>query len=138
MNKPLRVTASAVAQSACLQRLVVQDHCQKVVKAVGPPDIAGAYVGPRARLLVAYSRAHLGISLGKTTDLLEQWYGLNLSRAGALGHVVWAGKLFDPVVQKLFEILRSEPVIHADETGWRINGKNRSGQESPRAVGEGL
>jgi len=25
MNKPLRVTASAVAQSACLQRLVVQD-----------------------------------------------------------------------------------------------------------------
>lgn len=98
--------------------------CQKVVQAVGPPGSARAYVGPRARLLVAYSRAHLGISLGKTADLLEQWYGLNLSRAGALGHVVWAGKLFDPVVRKLCEILRSEPVIHADETGWRINGKN--------------
>lgn len=98
--------------------------CQQVVQAVPPPGIANAYVGPRARLLVAYSRAQLGISLGKTTDLLNQWYGLNLSRAGALGHVVWAGNLFDSVVQKLFEILRSEPVIHADETGWRINGKN--------------
>ena len=46
--------------------------CKRVVHAAPPPEIANAYVGPRARLLVAYSRAHLGISLGKTTDLLQQ------------------------------------------------------------------
>lgn len=28
------------------------------------------------------------------------------------------------MVQRLFELLKSEPVIHADETGWRINGRN--------------
>jgi transposase len=98
--------------------------CQKVAQAPLPPGIAGAYVGPRARLLAGYCRAHLGISLGKTTDLLDQLYGLKLSRAGALGHVLWSSDLVNPVVEQLFELLRTEPVIHADETGWRINGKN--------------
>ena len=69
-------------------------------------------------------RAHLGISLGKSTALLDEVFGLKLSRAGALGHIPWASDLVDPVVQRRFELLKSEPVIHADETGWRINGKN--------------
>jgi hypothetical protein len=56
--------------------------------------------------------------------LLGQLFGLNLSRAGTLGHLRWSAALFDPVVTELFQILRASPVIHADETGWRIDGKN--------------
>jgi len=63
-------------------------------------------------------RAHLGISPGKSTALLDEVFGLKLSRVGALGHIQWASDLADPVVQRLFELLKSEPVIHADETGW--------------------
>lgn len=66
----------------------------------------------------------MGVSLEKTDDLLWQLFGLNLSRAGTLGHIRWGAALFDPVVQKLFQILRESPVIHADETGWRIDGRN--------------
>jgi len=62
-------------------------------------------------------RAHLGISPGKSTTLLDEVFGLKLSRVGALGHIQWASDLADPVVQRLFELLKSEPVIHADETG---------------------
>lgn len=98
--------------------------CRKVSQPAAPPVVADAYVGPRTRLLMGYCRAHLGISLGKSTALLEELFGLKLSRSGALGHVQWASDLVDPVVQRLFQLLRSEPVIHADETGWRINGKN--------------
>ena len=97
--------------------------CQKTSlgqSALVPP---GAQVGPRARWLVGYARAHLGISLGKTTALLHDLFGLSLSRAGALGHLKWAGRLCAPVVQKLLELLRQAPVVHADETGWRINGR---------------
>ena len=50
--------------------------------------------------------------------------GLSQSRVAALGQLFRMGDLFDPIVQELFKILRDEPVIHADETGWRINGKN--------------
>ena len=98
--------------------------CRKVTLSAAPPEVADATIGPRSRLLMGYSRAHLGLSLGKSVALLDEVFGLKLSRAGALGHVMWAGELVDPVVRRLFELLNSEPVIHADETGWRINGKN--------------
>ncbi|MCX7408600.1 MAG: transposase [Planctomycetales bacterium] len=58
----------------------------------------------------------MGLSLGKSVALLDEVFGLKLSRAGALGHVMWAGELVDPVVRRLFELLKPEPVIHADET----------------------
>ena len=86
--------------------------------------VPGSHVGPRAKLLTVYGRAHLGISLGKTTDLMGELFGLSLSTAGANGHLRWFAKHFDPVVQRLLAILRASPVVHADETGWRINGKN--------------
>jgi hypothetical protein len=38
--------------------------------------------------------------------------------------LAWGSKLFDPVVAGLLELLRQEDVIHADETGWRIDGQN--------------
>jgi hypothetical protein len=73
--------------------------------------------------LTCYSRAHLGISLGKTQNLLHDFFGLTVSRAGLLGHLHWGGQLFAPVVEELLELLRQSPVVQGDETGWRINGK---------------
>ncbi len=98
--------------------------CRKVTPPAAAPAMSEASVGLRARLLMAYCRAELGLSLGKSVTLLDQLFGLSLSRAGALGHTHWAADLVDPVVQRLFELLKTEAVVHADETGWRINGKN--------------
>jgi hypothetical protein len=98
-------------------------HCQKTCQGRGDLELPGAHVGPRARLLTCYSRAHLGISLGKTQHLLHDFFGLTLSRAGLLGHLRWGGNLFAPVVEDLLELLRRSPVVQGDETGWRINGK---------------
>lgn len=98
--------------------------CQKLSAGRGDLELPGSHIGPRARLFVGYARAYLGISLEKTCTLFEDLYGLSLSRAGALGHLRWASALFEPVVEQLLKLLRESPVIHADETGWRINGKN--------------
>lgn len=98
--------------------------CGRESQGRGELELPGAQIGPRARLLAGYCRAHLGISLEKTDDLLWQLFGLDVSRAGTLGHIRWGAALFDPVIEKLFEVLRESPVIHADETGWRIDGKN--------------
>ena len=98
--------------------------CGRECQGRGDLELPGAHIGPRARLLAGYCRAHLGISLEKTDDLLWQSFGLSLSRAGTLGHIRWGATLFDPVVEELFKVLRASPVVHADETGWRIDGKN--------------
>jgi len=97
--------------------------CQQTCQGRGDLELPGAHIGPRARLLTSYSRAHLGISLGKTQNLLHDFFGLTVSRAGLLGHLRWAGTLFEPVVEELLELLRKSPVVQGDETGWRINGQ---------------
>ncbi len=97
--------------------------CQQICQGRGDLELPGAHLGPRTRLLTCYGRAHLGISLGKTRDLLHDFFGLTVSRAGLLGHLRWGGTLFEPVVEELLERLRNSPVVQGDETGWRINGK---------------
>jgi hypothetical protein len=97
--------------------------CQHTCQGRGDLELPGAHVGPRARLLTCYGRAHLGISLGKTRDLLHDFFGLTVSRAGLLGHLRWGGALFEPVVEELLQRLRNSPVVQGDETGWRINGQ---------------
>jgi hypothetical protein len=98
--------------------------CRRTCQARGDLELPGSHIGPRARLLTCYARAHLGISLGKTQALLKDFFGLTASRAGLLGHVRWGSELCAPVVQELWALLRESPVVHADETGWRINGQN--------------
>jgi Transposase IS66 family/zinc-finger binding domain of transposase IS66 len=98
-------------------------RCERTCQGRGDLELPGSHIGPRARLLTCYSRAHLGISLGKTQDLLHDFFGLTVSRAGRLGHLHWGGQLFAPVVEELLELLRRSPVIPGDETGWRINGQ---------------
>lgn len=97
--------------------------CQHTCQGRGDLELPGAHIGPRARLLTCYGRAHLGISLGKTRDLLHDFFGLTVSRAGLLGHLRWGGTLFEPVVEELLERLRTSPVVQGDETGWRLNGQ---------------
>lgn len=97
--------------------------CQKTSQGRGDLELPGSHIGPRARLFTCYSRVHLGISLGKTRDLLHSFFGLTVSRAGLLGHLKWGGTLFEPVVEELLELLRRSPVVGGDETGWRINGQ---------------
>jgi hypothetical protein len=97
--------------------------CQQTCQGRGDLELPGAHIGPRARLLTCYARAHLGISLGKTQNLLHDYFGLTISRAGLLGHLRWGGTLFAPVVERLWELLRHSPVVQGDETGWRINGQ---------------
>lgn len=98
-------------------------NCEQTCQGRGDLELPGAHLGPRARLLACYGRAHLGISLGKTRDLLHDFFGLTVSRAGLLGHLRWGGALFEPVVEKLLQRLRNSPVVQGDETGWRINGQ---------------
>jgi Transposase IS66 family/zinc-finger binding domain of transposase IS66 len=98
-------------------------QCQRTCQGRGDLELPGAHVGPRARLLTCYGRAHLGVSLGKTQDLLHDFFGLTISRAGLLGHLRWGGTLFAPVVEELLALLRASPVVQGDETGWRINGQ---------------
>ena len=70
--------------------------CQQTCQGRGDLELPGSHIGPRARLLTCYGRVHLGISLGKTQNLLHDFFGLSISRAGLLGHSVGAANCSPP------------------------------------------
>lgn len=96
-------------------------HCRRCHKSFQPqaPGVLprGLYGN---QLIATASVMHYlhGIPMGRICEQME-------IGAGALVEVFHTlAKLFHSIPQRLIEEYRRSPVKHADETGWRINGKN--------------
>jgi len=113
-------------------------ECHKRVRSQHPEQTslatgaAGVMVGPRAKALAADLKHRLGVSYGKVSEVLNDTFGLRVSRSGwpfrPDGLSARTGCQADqklartaqPVYAELLEAIRRCSVVHADETGWRI------------------
>jgi hypothetical protein len=89
-------------------------------------------VGPRAKALAADLKHRLGVSYGKVSEVLNDTFGLQVSRSGwpfrPDGLSARTGCQADqklartaqPVYAELLKTIRQCSVVNADETGWRI------------------
>lgn len=99
------------------QKRVRSRHAEQISDATGA---AGVVIGPRAKALAADMKHRLGVSYGKVCGVLDDAFGLHVTRGG------WCqadGRLAEqarPVYAGLVDALRASSVVHADETGWRI------------------
>lgn len=92
--------------------------CSKTLNTPAPGVFPKAVLGNQLVTNAAPMSYLHGIPLGRVCEQLDVG-------AGALvGMFHRIGKLFEDVPKKLIEIYRQAPVKHADETGWRTNGKN--------------
>jgi hypothetical protein len=85
---------------------------------------AGTHIGKRALALAAAFNKQFGLTMRKTTRVLDEYFGLKISPGGlsqALNRI--AKKLADPFEQ-LCRSVRNSDFIHADETGWWVDGKS--------------
>jgi transposase len=101
-------------------------NCHKRVKSRHPEQTsqaggaAGVLVGPRAKALAADLKHRLGVSYGKVSEVLNDTFGLQVSRSGWCQADQKLASSARPVYEKLVEVLQQCRVVHADETGWRI------------------
>jgi hypothetical protein len=102
---------------ACCQQRVRSRHPEQISEATGA---AGVVVGPRAKALAADLKHRLGLSYGKVCDLLNDAFGLRVSRSGWYQADMRLADQTQPVYEELVETLRESAVVHVDETGWRI------------------
>lgn len=51
-------------------------------------------------------------------------FGQVVSTAGLCAHVIRVAGIMQPVYEELITDIKKAPVLHADETGWRVQGKN--------------
>ena len=102
---------------SCCQRRVRSRHPEQISDASGA---AGVIVGPRAKAMAADMKHRFGLSYGKVCDLLDDAFGLRVSRGGWCQADMRLADQALPVYEELVETLRESAVVHADETGWRI------------------
>jgi transposase len=66
----------------------------------------------------------LGLSVAKVADCLEEAHGVHVSSAAILKMENWAAETLGPLYESLKAQVRHVPVVHGDETSFRINGEN--------------
>lgn len=102
--------------TSCHKRVRSQ-HPEQTSQATGA---AGVMVGPRAKALAADLKHRLGVSYGKVSEVLNDAFGLSVSRSGWCQADQKLARTARPVYEELLEAIRQCSVVNADETGWRI------------------
>lgn len=101
--------------------------CEKRV--IATPNL-GAVVRGKQRLgvgltsVVAYLRETLSLPVDRIVELLRTCFGVELSAGAVVACIQRVAEAGKSAVEALREAIRLSPVVHADETGWRENGKN--------------
>jgi len=103
---------------------VVCGHCGKTSHAPLPAEIAGHF-GPQLAALIAYLTVVCRMPRRVVEALLAQVLGIEISLGSTQKCWEEASQAVAAPCQELERQLRHEPVLNADETGWRTNGDKR-------------
>ena len=102
------------------RRRVQARHPRQTSDAIGG---AASQLGPRALGLATQLNKGLGLPYGKTAAVLEQAFGLRVSRAGLCQAMARVARKAEPTYDALIEQIRGSPSVTPDETGWRVGGR---------------
>lgn len=98
-------------------------NCKKVVSSTGNDELANSYIGPKAKALAVFMRYVVKISERDVKNLFEKAFNLNIVHSSIAGFRDQLRRAGSPLYERLKESLKNSSFIHADETGWRVDGK---------------
>ena len=113
-------------------RTVVTEHtvyrdycpaCKKHVEPVVPDALPNAKIGNRAVALSAWLHYGVGVSISQVRELLGGQFRTDLSAGGLVAAWQRLAEVFEPWYVQIGLDAKASAVLHADETGWRMNGK---------------
>jgi transposase len=83
---------------------------------------AAAQLGAQVIALVVVLNKQLGLSFGKIATLLQQLYGLSVTRSALVHAVHRMARQARPTYDALCARVRGSPMVSPDETGWKVAG----------------
>ena len=83
---------------------------------------AAAQLGAQVIALVVVLNKQLGLSFAKITSLLQQLYGLTVTRSALVHAVHRTARQARPTYDALCAHVRGSPMVSPDETGWKVAG----------------
>jgi transposase len=98
-------------------------QCRKNVEPVVPDAMPNAQIGNRTVVLSAFLHYFVGITISKIVEIFNTQFQFKLTSGGLIN--LWHNLAFVLLLwyQEIGASARQSAVLHADETGWRVNGK---------------
>jgi transposase-like protein len=98
-------------------------RCKKLVEPVIADAMPGAIIGHRTVVFTAFLHYFIGVPILKIISIFSVLFYFKLTSGGLIDLWHRLGKLFYPWYEQIAESAKNSSVLHADETGWRVNGK---------------
>ena len=99
-------------------------NCKAVITAKSVLALPKSDIGLNASVLICYFWVALSMPLTRTRDYLQAFFSLKISTSGLSKHVIRIAEIMKPVYQEILKDIKIGVTLHADETGWRVRGKN--------------
>ena len=99
------------------------NKCKKLVRGEVPWLPPNQQFGPAVASWIVYQRM-LGLSIGKIQSSLYETYEITISEATILKLEKWIADTLKEDYEELHEEIVKAATVNADETGFRIDGKN--------------
>jgi transposase len=96
--------------------------CKKDVESVVPDAMPGATLGHHVIALTAWFHYGLGITIDQVVDILGYHLQTKLTPGGLIDAWRRLAEVLNAWYQQIGEQAKKSSHLHADETGWRVNG----------------
>jgi len=96
--------------------------CRKHVEPVVADAMPGATLGHHVVALSSWFHYGLGVTLGQVRDILGSHLHTNITAGGLLDGWQRLAQTMFPWYEQIGREARAGAVLHADETGWRVDG----------------
>jgi transposase len=101
-------------------------QCGERTTATLPAEVPRGCFGPRLEAAVATLSVRNRLSRRDLVELLQELFGCALSTGTVDAILQRTGAALEPAYQDLLEHVRLAPAVNVDETGWRLQGKQRA------------
>jgi len=108
------------------EHTIHRDYCPKCKKHVEPvvPDaLPNAAFGHRLIGFTSWCHYGLGVTIDQLVDILQYHLQLRLSAGGLIAAWQRLAQILTPWYERIAEEARQSAYLHADETGWRVQGR---------------
>ncbi len=113
-------------QSVVTEHTLHRDYCPKCEKHVEPvvPDaLPNATFGHRVVSFTSWCHYGLGVTLDQLIDILQYHLQTKLSAGGLIAAWQRLAEILTPWHEQIAEQAKKSAYLHADETGWRVQGQ---------------
>ena len=98
--------------------------CQEVTTARTDMGLPKADIGLNTTVHVVYLWLSMCLPFTRIASYLQTIFGQTITTAGLCSQVIRVSTIMKSVYEEILEDVRQSDILHADETGWRVQGKN--------------